>query len=73
MNLIRQEELWGDLYWELWMELNGELRRELYWELDLELNGELWRELNRGLYGEVYQPLGLQIRTNFSHSKISRV
>jgi hypothetical protein len=25
------------------------------------------------LYEELYQPLGLQIRTNFSHSKISRV
>ena len=57
MNLITQEELCVKLYWELYVDLNG--------ELDWELYGKLRREVN--------WPLGLQIRTNFSHSKISRV
>jgi hypothetical protein len=61
MNLIRQEELCGEVYGELW--------RELY----EGLYGELDRKLYVGLYREVNWPLGLQIRTNFSHSKISRV
>jgi len=57
MNLIIQEELCGGLYRELY--------RELCWEL--------WGELSRELYLEVWRPLGSQIRTDFSHSKISRV
>jgi hypothetical protein len=65
MNLIIQEELCG------------EVCHELYWELRRELYGELWGELYWGLYcglnGEVYSPLGDQIRADFSHSKISRV
>jgi hypothetical protein len=65
MNLITRKEL----YWELDRELYGELRREL-WD---ELYWEVYRELCDELYGEVYRPLGFPIRTNFSHSKISRV
>jgi hypothetical protein len=61
MNLIIQEELCG------------EVCHELYWELRRELYGELWGELYWGLYCEVYRPLGSQIRTNFSLSKILRV
>jgi hypothetical protein len=57
MNLIRQEELWKELHWEL----RREVDRGLYWELRWDLDGE------------VYRPLGFPIRTNFSHSKISRV
>jgi hypothetical protein len=57
MNLITQEEL----CLELWVELYWELYDDLYWKLHWELHWEL------------YQPLGAQIRTNFSHSKISRV
>jgi hypothetical protein len=60
MNLIRQEELCGEV-------------NELYWELRRELYGELWGELYWGLYEEVYLELGSQIRTNFSLSKILRV
>jgi hypothetical protein len=68
MNLITQKELRGDLCWELDRELYG------------ELYGDLWDELYEELYGEeelyhweLCEPLGSQIRTNFSHSKISRV
>ena len=59
MNLITQEEVYGG--WDR--------------DLDGELYGELYEELYEELYvdWEVYQPLGLQIRTNFLHSKISRV
>jgi hypothetical protein len=46
---------------------------ELYGELCGELWVELYGELCGKLYWEVYRPLGSQIRTNFSHSKISRV
>jgi hypothetical protein len=57
MNLITQKELWKELHWEL----RREVDRGLYWELRWDLDGE------------VYRPLGLQILTDFSHSKISRV
>ena len=57
MNLITQEEL----HLELCDELCDELYEELYWGL--------YRELRR----EVNWPLGSQIHTDFSHSKISRV
>ena len=60
MNLITQEELCVKLYCELC--------DELYWEL----YGEFLDELDE-LYEEVNWPLGFPIRTNFSHSKISRV
>jgi hypothetical protein len=46
---------------------------ELYGELCGELWVELYGELCGKLYWEVYRPLGDQIRTEFSHSKISRV
>ena len=49
MNLITQEELYGELYGELYEELYEEVDWELYWEL------------------------GFPIRTDFLHSKISRV
>jgi hypothetical protein len=61
MNLIRQEELCGEVYREVW--------RKLYWGLDGDLYWELRRELDR----EVRRQLGSQIRTKFLHSKISRV
>jgi hypothetical protein len=57
MNLIRQEELWKELHWEL----RREVDRGLYWELRWDLDGE------------VYRPLGLQILTDLSQFKISRV
>jgi hypothetical protein len=60
MNLIRQEELCGEV-------------NELYWELRRELCGELYWGLYRELRGELYWELGSQIRTNFSLSKILRV
>jgi hypothetical protein len=69
MNLITQEELYMGLYWELCWEVRRELDGKLYWGLDGELYWELRRELDR----EFRQPLGTQIRTDFSHSKISRV
>ena len=74
MNLITQNELckevFGGLYTVLvYRNLNGinsrEILREVSWEWYRELSGE-W---NRELRGE----LGPQIRTDFSHSKISRV
>ena len=67
MNLITQEELWGDLYEEVYMELWGfcdEVGEELFWKV----YGEVYWELRRELW-----ELGSQIRTNFLHSKISRV
>jgi hypothetical protein len=51
------------------LQMNLITRKELCWELCWELYEELWVEL----YGEVNRPLGDQIRTEFSHSKISRV
>ena len=57
MNLIRQEELYKGLHWEL----RREVDRGLYWELRWDLDGE------------VYRPLGLQILTDLSQFKISRV
>ena len=63
MNLITQEELYGGL------------DRELYGELCGELYGELYEELYEELYvdWELYWELGFPIRTDFLHSKISRV
>jgi hypothetical protein len=65
MNLITQKELYAGLY--------GEVYRGLYWGVDRETWREVYWELWREFYRELYQPLGSQIRTNFSHSKISRV
>jgi hypothetical protein len=68
MNLITRKELYGDLYWELYddlyRELDGDLYEGLYRELYLEVTWELDKH--------VWEQLCL-IRTNFSHSKISRV
>jgi hypothetical protein len=61
MNLITQEELCDELYWELC--------DELYWELC----DELYEELNREVWMEVGRQLGFPIHTKFLHSKISRV
>ena len=61
MNLITQEELWGELYGEVDGKLSVGLYREVGWEL------------SRDLYLGMRQPLAFQILTNFSHSKISRV
>ena len=69
MNLITRKELYGDLYWGL----DGETWREVDGDLSWELYGELYWELCDELYEEVNWPLGFPIRTNFSHSKISRV
>ena len=60
MNLITQEELWGDLYEEVYMELGW----KLYWGLGWELGEEV--SIVRG-------QLGFPIHTDFLHSKISRV
>jgi hypothetical protein len=60
MNLITQKELWV----ELWVELYDEVGEELFWKV----YGEVYWELRRELW-----ELGSQIRTNFLHSKISRV
>ena len=57
MNLITRKELYGELY------------GEEYGELDWEVNWELSRELYWGLNGEVYSPLGDQIRIDFHNSK----
>ena len=65
MNLITQEELCADLYEKVYGELYGELYEELYEELYWGLYREVRREVN--------WPLGSQIHTDFSHSKISRV
>ena len=64
MNLITRKELWGGLYLELAWEVHGGVRGELYEEVRGKLYGRSLRELWR---------LGTQIRTDFSHSKISRV
>ena len=42
-------------------------------QMNLITQEELCVKLYWELYGEVYQPLGSQILTDFSHSKISRV
>jgi hypothetical protein len=55
------------------LKMNLITQKELYWELYGELYWELCDELRRELCWEVYQPLGSQILTDFSHSKISRV
>ena len=57
MNLITQEELWGELYGEVDGKLSVGLYREVGWELS--------RELYRGFNGELYQPLGFPIHTDF--------
>jgi hypothetical protein len=64
MNLITQEELYGELYGDLYWELYD----DLYWKLHAELLGELYDDL----YLELWE-LGTQIRIEFLHSKISRV
>jgi hypothetical protein len=61
MNLIRQEELYKGLHWEL----RREVDRGLYWELRWKLYG--------GFNGELYWALRFPIHTDFLHSKISRV
>jgi hypothetical protein len=60
MNLITQEELYGELYGDLYWELYD----ELYWKLHAELLGELYGEL----YLELWE-LGTQIRIDFHNSK----
>jgi hypothetical protein len=60
MNLIRQEELYGELYGDLYWELYD----DLYWKLHAELLGELYGEL----YLELWE-LGTQIRIDFHNSK----
>ncbi len=65
MNLITRKELYWELYEELYEELVDEFSSELY--------GEVYGELDWELYWEVRCPLGFQILTDFSHSKISRV
>jgi hypothetical protein len=57
MNLITQEELWGELYGEVDGKLSVGLYREVGWELYRELCWELW--------GELYWVLGSQILTDF--------
>ena len=72
MNLIRQEELCGDLSLELRRELCWELCGDLSWEIRWELYWEVYEELSEGLYGELYAELwrlGTQIRAKFSDSK----
>jgi hypothetical protein len=60
MNLITQEELYGELYGDLYWELYD----DLYWKLHAELLGELYGEL----YLELWE-LGTQIRIDFHNSK----
>ena len=69
MNLIRRKEFLAELYMELYREVYWGLNGELCEELRREVDWELWGELAR----EVHRPLGSQILTDFSHSKISRV
>jgi|LakMenE18May11ns_1017448.scaffolds.fasta_scaffold4966338_1 hypothetical protein len=64
MNLITQKELYGEVYREVY----EKTWRGLHWGVDRET----WREL----YWEVSIVRGelkIQILTDFSHSKISRV
>ena len=64
MNLITQNELCGEVYWEVYGGLDRELCRilsmVLYWQVCGELDRHVWGELCR-------------IRADFSLSKISRV
>ena len=59
------------------LKMNLITQKELCGGFNRKMNREVWREFYREVYGklrrEVNWPLGFPIRTNFSHSKISRV
>jgi hypothetical protein len=51
------------------LKMNLITQKELYRELCGELYGEFYRELYGEVWGEIRWELGIQILTDFSHSK----